>query len=43
MHECHIAGYRFAEDQPEDGPEDQRATQVRAATKARQRRPVEAG
>ena len=43
VHEGHIAGDGFTEHESKGGPEQQRATQVRAATKARKRRPVEAG
>ena len=43
VHQRHIRGQRFAEHEPEQRPEEQRSTQARAAAKARQRRPVEAG
>jgi hypothetical protein len=43
VHQRHIHGERFAENKPERRPEEQRSAQMRAAAKARQRRPVEAG
>jgi len=43
MHQRHIGSHGLTENQPDDGPEQQRVPQARAAAEARQRRPVEAG
>jgi len=43
VHQRDVAAQGFAEDETEQSPEQQRSTQARATTKARQRRPVEAG